>query len=479
MSYLSRPLSSIPSLSLGRLKHARRLVLAAALTLLTLLAIPEARAGYSALVVDAASGRVLYARNPDTRNYPASLTKMMTLYLLFEAIDQGKMSLSSRFPVSPRAAAQPPSKLGMGVGTTLTADQCIRALVTRSANDVAVVVAEALAGSESAFAARMTAKARALGMTNTTFRNASGLPNPGQTSSARDMVMLGLALLRHHPKYYHYFGITSFRFGERTITTHNHVLQRYPGADGLKTGYIAASGFNVVSSAVRNGNRLMAAVFGGRTALERDTHMISLLDQGFAELNRPGRAEAPVVAMVSPKRAGAVPMGSADDAPAPGTKPQKADKKAPKALKPAAKPQKTDKRPSAAEIAAAPPPPFTAPPPSAKGQQVAMVTPPAPPRSQTGPTPGSGTWGIQVGAYGSSDAASASANDARAFLKGSLKRTLTPAVLPHTAASGPVYRARVMGLSTQNEAKAACKAMSRANRSCLVVLPSGASMVPR
>ncbi len=259
---------------------------------------------YAAIVIDAATGQVLHEANADVQNYPASLTKMMTLYMLFDAIERGEFGLKSQFVASKHAAQQPATNLALRKGSTITVDQAIKAIVVRSANDVAVVIAEALGGSESKFAQMMTARAHALGMANTTFRNASGLPDKGQKTTARDLATLALALMRDFPQYYPYFSTTKFVYNGKTYKTHNRLMLSYDGADGLKTGYIRASGFNLATSAVRGGRRLVAIVMGGKTAASRDAHMADLLDRGFAS-NRSASvpaANAPVIALVPPTK---------------------------------------------------------------------------------------------------------------------------------------------------------------------------------
>jgi len=243
-----------------------------------------AQAKYASYVVDADTGEVLHATNEETRNYPASLTKMMTLYLVFDRLDKKRWSLSTKLKVTRRAERQPASKLGLRRGTTITVKQAILALVTKSANDVATVIAENISGRERNFALKMTAKARSLGMSKTTFRNASGLPHRAQLSTAKDMSILARALLRDFPQYYHYFSTKSFTFNGLTHKNHNKLLKSYPGADGFKTGYIRASGFNLVASATRDGRRLIGVVFGGRSSGHRNRHMTSLLDKSFAVL---------------------------------------------------------------------------------------------------------------------------------------------------------------------------------------------------
>ena len=232
---------------------------------------------YSAVVVDAQNGRMLYQANAEAERYPASLTKMMTLYLLFEAIDAGKMSKSTEIPISDHARRQPPSKIGFKSGQTIDADTAIRALATKSANDVAVAVGEYIAGSEEAFAATMTAKARVLGMRNTIFRNASGLPDDGQHSTARDMALLGMALRQRFPHHYHYFSEKDFVFRGRTIRGHNDLIGRVPGVDGIKTGYVRASGYNIVTSVNNGSRRLIVVVMGGDSARSRNDHVEELI----------------------------------------------------------------------------------------------------------------------------------------------------------------------------------------------------------
>ncbi|NQV44399.1 MAG: D-alanyl-D-alanine carboxypeptidase [Rhodospirillales bacterium] len=253
---------------------------------LGLLVLPQsALAKYASLVMDASTGRVLHSVNADTRNYPASLTKMMTLYMIFEALNRGVINEQTEWTASKRVARQPASKLGLKKGETLSVRDSILALVTKSANDVATLAAEGLAGSERDFALAMTAKARKLGMSRTTFRNASGLPNKGQFSTARDMAVLAQALLRDFPGYYHVFATASFKYDGRKFKNHNKLLTSYEGTDGIKTGYIRASGFNLVASVKRGGQRLIGVVFGGDSSAKRNRHMISLLDKGFRILN--------------------------------------------------------------------------------------------------------------------------------------------------------------------------------------------------
>ena len=254
------------------------------LTLAFAFANAPAHAKYASIVIDGASGKVLHAVNADTRNYPASLTKMMTLYLTFEALGDGRLRPNQKLFVSSTAAHRSPAKLGLRPGDTITVADAILALVTKSANDVATVIAEELGGTERSFARLMTRKARALCMSRTTFRNASGLPNRGQLSTARDLAILSHALIRDFPNEYGVFATRGFDYAGRRYTNHNKLLGRYAGLDGIKTGYIQASGFNLAASAERDGMRLIAVVMGGKTAGQRDRHMAGLLDKAFAKL---------------------------------------------------------------------------------------------------------------------------------------------------------------------------------------------------
>lgn len=232
---------------------------------------------YASIVVDANSGKVMEAVNADSPRYPASLTKIMTLYLLFERLEAGKIKLSTEMPMSAHAAAQAPSKLGLKPGQSIDVATAIRAIVTKSANDVAVCVAEAIAGDEITFAKQMTAKARALGMKHTNYHNASGLPDEHQLTTARDQAILGRAIQDRFPKFYHYFSTRTFAYHGKEMRNHNHLLGRVDGVDGIKTGYIHESGFNIVTSVHRGSRHIVAVVFGGRSASARDARVKSLI----------------------------------------------------------------------------------------------------------------------------------------------------------------------------------------------------------
>ena len=385
-----------------------------ALTMINLSAASAAAPKYAAIVINGDTGRVLHSRQADSRRYPASLTKIMTLYMVFERLRDGKMSLSTRLKVSRRAARQPPSKLGLAVGDTITVEQAIKALVTKSANDVAATVAENISGSELSFAKAMTRRARSLGMTRTNFRNASGLPNRRQISTARDMATLAIAIQRDFPRYYKYFKTRSFRFRGRVYRNHNRLLGRYEGTTGIKTGYIGASGFNLVASVNRSGRHLIGVVFGGRTGRSRDRQMVRLLDKGFKRL--------PVVMA-------------------------------------AAKPPLPQPRPGAAVAAIAGP--ATAQTGSATPTMARVVA------SVDRPSAELGLWGIQVGAYSSATPATEIIQNARKKL---------PDLLGHTTISvegvdrphGRVFRARLVGLDERG-AREACSQLRRQGLPCMPV----------
>lgn len=374
------------------------------------------------MVVDADSGRVLYERNADTRNYPASLTKLMTLYLTFEALEQNRLRMDSSLPVSRRAAGQPASKLGLRRGETITVESAINALVIKSANDVATVVAEALAGTEVEFAAKMTKTARRLGMRRTTFRNASGLPNRRQLSTAADMARLAIALRRDFPQYYHYFATTEFGFRGRTYHTHNDLLSDYPGAEGMKTGYIRASGFNLVTSVSRDGNRIIGVVFGGRTANSRNKHMRRLLDTSFRriELNI---ADSRKILPAADRNVGLDRLpGAFVKVPQPARRPDHL-------------------------------------------VTLAAVEPKAEPR---------GGWAVQVGAYWQQEKAKRRL-DALANSHPELLSDGEQVVSAKKAGRRIIYRARFFGLP-EKDARTACRQLSSQQIDCLAIPPTNASL---
>ena len=398
-------------------------------------------AKYANIVIDAHTGRILHANNPDGQRHPASLTKMMTLYLAFQALDAGKLQLDRRLAVSENASEQSPSKLGLRPGQSIRVEDAILGLVTESANDAAVVLGEAMGGSEAHFAQMMTRQAQALGMKQTVFYNPSGLPNPDQYTSARDMAVLGYALINHYPQYYPYFDHDSFTYAGINHHNHNHLKERYAGMDGIKTGYVRASGFNLVASAVHGNTRLIGVVFGGKSPLARDNQMAQLLDQSFAIANNPKIA---------------VTKASSDTV--------------------------TDAQGDTADTADSN---YIALP--AKIAAIYPVTPQPAQRARRGADTGTATtdtdtatslpantvatnWGIQVGAYGDP----AVGKQAMAGMVQTLPQLLSRAdqsLQKVTGADGnAIYRARFMGME-QNNARSICTYMVKHNQSCLVVAP--------
>ena len=437
----------------------------------------EAQARYASIVIDAETGEVLRSRSADVRRYPASLTKVMTLYLLFEAIDDGKFSLDSKLKVSKRAAGQSPSKLGLRAGSTIRVEDAIKSLIVKSANDIAVVVAEALGGTEIEFARMMTRKAKELGMSRTTFRNASGLPNRKQRSTARDMARLAQALMRDFPDRYHYFDDQRFRYNGRVHRTPNKLLARYRGMDGIKTGYIRASGFNLVASAERDGRRVIAVVFGGKTPRSRNAHVANLLDLGFTRIaeNDAKRGRIRYAGIPRP------PAGSGLAAPALRFKPAAimvAAAQPPELTEgAAAPPAEPVENPPAAPRPASEPTELASgplPPPSKSVADTLSVVasvigtePSAAPAERVAASPaGGGAWGIQVGAYESVTAAEIAMR--RASARAPLLTDAMTSLAPRTDGLSTLYRARFLGLC-KNDASRACKALRTAPMPCTVI----------
>jgi D-alanyl-D-alanine carboxypeptidase len=267
---------------------------------------------YAAIVIDAKTGEVLYEQSPDAHRYPASITKIMTMYLAFEQLSTGRLSLNDAMVVSPHAAAMAPSKLGIRQGGTISVGDAMSAIAVKSANDMAVAMAEKMGGSESHFAEMMTAKAKQLGMNNTQFVNASGLPDNRQLSTARDISILSRAVLRDYPQYYSYFSKREFTWKGQTTRNHNHLLGQMPGVDGIKTGFTNASGFNLAASAVRDNRRLIAVVMGGSSTAARDSHVVDLLEAGFTVMRRREAGQQTTVAQNLREPA---PVGSVDRPP--------------------------------------------------------------------------------------------------------------------------------------------------------------------
>jgi D-alanyl-D-alanine carboxypeptidase len=423
---------------------------------------------YAALVMDVKTGELLHSRNIDARRYPASLTKMMTLYLLFEAMEKGKVSARTLFTASAYASTQPQTNLSLNEGDRIPVDIAIRALVVRSANDVAVVVAENLAGSVDAFAVRMTEKAHALGMNNTVFKNPNGLPNSGQFTTARDLAKLAVALRRDFPQYYGYFAVRQFSWNRVPYVTHNRVMLRYAGADGVKTGFIGASGFNVVTSVKRNGVSLVGVVMGGSNAKIRDDRMITLLEDAQKTLatrrgnktvnsdrrNLPlqvrgaksARAAAPVIEESpenTPEDTTVIPPASEDND----------DDKT--VLSPS-----VTEAPSAQDVAKS----LTSPIPFGKGTPAPVEVAPTPAPAALPEAPASSAapaetraagWGIQVGAFEDKTQAENAVNKALTLASSALGGARI-AVNSSDAASKTIHRARIDNVR-EDQARKACQ----------------------
>ncbi len=388
-------------------------------------------AGYAAFIVDRYTGAVLHQENADTLNYPASLTKMMTLYLVFEAIDKGEVNAKTPIIVSKYASRRPASKLGLKAGQTILLEVAIRALATKSANDVATALAEYFGGSEKAFGEMMTKRARELGMTRSTFRNASGLPDKKQRTTARDIGTLAQALYAHYPHHMHYFSSKSFTYKGRRYRNTNRLLGVYKGMDGIKTGYIRASGYNLAASVRRDEHHIIAVVLGGKTARRRDRQMKRLLDKAFANVDqinlvltiveRPRHKPDPIIAMAANNAArndGLLPNGIG--------------------------------------VAAA-----------AVGE--ALTTYVAIPSAEAHQEVG-GDWAIQVGAYSREDTA-IQALEAAAFVLPGLLTETRRQIIPVVDQHGTLYRARQFGF-TEGEARRACQALEKQWLPCMVTGPT-------
>lgn len=472
---------------------------------------------YAGIVIDADTHDVLYAENADARRYPASLTKMMTLYLLFEALEDRRLGLNQTLSVSRTAAAMPATKLWLQPGDSLRVETAIEALVVRSANDVAVVVAEALGGSEKRFAQLMTDKAHALGMDSTTFRNASGLPDDRQVTTARDMAMLSRRLMLDFPQYYHYFSRQSFTWRGKTVRGHNRLLASYPGADGLKTGFIRASGFNVATSAVRGDRRILSVVMGGYTSKSRDKHMANLLDRGFLRASlSDGRGwlastriarerlmvpeSAPITEPMIPARQVLAANSAGQQAPAAAEgrieassaevisrsstsssakRVRIADEIMPAALasRQTVRPKVEELTPwsgadartasrAAEEVTSAPRDMLASAGPVATSVPGPVVRSSNPASSAGRQPTGGGEWGVQVGAFSSADSAHSLAVRAAQTADIAEDQVAVPQV-----AGASVYRARLMDMG-EGQARSACQRLQASGIDCMVVQAS-------
>jgi D-alanyl-D-alanine carboxypeptidase len=472
---------------------------------------------YAAIVVDAKTGTVLHASNPDALRHPASLTKIMTLYLLFERLESGRLTLDSPLKISEHAASRPPTKLGLKEGSTIRVEDAIQGMITRSANDAAAVVAENLAGSESEFARLMTRKAHALGMPKTVYRNASGLPDNEQVTTARDQAVLGRAIQEHFPQYYKYFATRSFTYRGQRIGNHNRLLDKLEGVDGIKTGFTRASGFNLVTSVRKDQRHVVAVVLGGASAGARDARMRQLVTTHFKQAST--RRTAPAIAKAptrqAPNSAGSFALASASSTPAPAARRATQDGPAAGSAEPirpvqvktlSVKPPATRTASagplhlpsaSAREVAApetvkpqTPPPmaragvlgylPFPmptasvgndAPPPAAPMAEATPVAPVAASAAALAPVqktaPARSGWIIQVGALPSES----EAKERLASVKTKAARYLAsadPFTEPVQKGSTTLYRARFAGFD-KTQAEAACRYLKRNDVDCLAI----------
>lgn len=458
-------------------------IIAVTVALATLPSIAEANSKYAGIVVDAKTGKVLYSNSANEPRFPASTTKIMTLYVLFEELEAGRLSLNSKMKVSRYAAGRPPTKLGLKVGNSLLVKDAIGGLVTKSANDAATVIAEHISGSEQAFARRMTRTARAIGMRNTTFKNPHGLPNSKQVTTAADLALLGRAVQERFPKYYKYFNTRSYTFHGRRMGNHNNLLGRVKGVDGIKTGYINASGFNLVTNVKRDNRHIVAVVLGGRTARTRDAQMVKLINQYLSKASS-GRRTAPMLyAGVKdykfPKVAPAIPVAKATT--------QQADEPTLMAYANAngATPNSKPSDPIAKmlEQQAALPAPrkdlvansLAAPAVSAAvnlQQPAAPATSSAPIETKVASLKpediNTSGWHIQISATDSQDKAIKILKNARAAAASTLrnKRIYTE---PVKSKKQTLYRARFIGFETKTAAWDACAELKKAKYSCYAV----------
>ncbi|MEL6063930.1 MULTISPECIES: serine hydrolase [unclassified Methylobacterium] len=439
---------------------------------------------YAAMVVDVKSGKTLHAVNEDALRHPASITKVMTLYLLFEQMERGKFALDSELTISAHAAAQAPSKLGLRPGQTISVEDAIKAIVTKSANDVACAIGENIAGSEERFAQMMTAKAHALGMSRTHYANASGLPDPDQLTTARDLTVLARAIQDRFPHYYRYFQTRSFAFRGRVIGNHNHLLGNVQGVDGIKTGYTRDSGFNLMTAAKSEGRQIVAIVLGGKSGASRDRIMVDLVRSSLPRAYAGARIAPPVTEVAERARPAVVAdavsrtrtqVASADeeDVETTGTTGEPLDL-SPKGTTttPGGKyPQETWKVgpqgiPKAAQAyagtssAQAPFPGATK-----STARVASVERDEPPKAVSGARVVPTAWVIQLGAMDDETKARSMLSEARAKVGGSLSKA-APYTVKVEHGGTTLFRARFSGFAEQDSAQEACTALKRSGFSC-------------
>lgn len=395
-----------------------------------------ANASVSSIMIDAQNGDVMYEMNADERRYPASLTKLMTLYITFNALENNHIKLTDKLKVSRTAANRSPSRLGLRAGETITVKDAIMAVIVKSANDCATVLAEHFSASEADFAVLMTNTAHKLGMNHTTFKNASGLPNKQQKTTARDMAVLAMAVYHHFPQYYKWFSAKSFQYKGKTIGGHNYILKTFAGADGMKTGYTAASGYNIITSAKRSGKRVIAVTMGHNSVGERDKKVAKMMDKGLTRMKQEGEID---VAMLTNEINGKTVA-------------------TPKQQRTAAVQKKTPAKAKTARLAKA-----SAKPSAQAVQTVASIT--------------NGSFAVQVGSF-------SDYQRARNYAL-TVKNKLAKKYAVHDikvekvqSKNRTIYRSKVIGLA-KNDANAICKTMKRSKQSCLVTSDSGSMKMAR
>lgn len=396
---------------------------------LAMLRVAVANASVSSIMIDAANGEVMYEMNADERRYPASLTKLMTLYITFNALENNHIKLTDKLKVSRTAAGRSPSKLGVRAGETITVKDAIMAVIVKSANDCATVLAEHFAPTEADFAVLMTNTAHKLGMNHTTFKNASGLPNKQQKTSARDMAILAMAVYHHFPQYYKWFSAKSFQYKGRTIGGHNYILKTFAGADGMKTGYTAASGYNIITSAKRSGKRVIAVTMGHNSVGERDKKVSKMMDRGLVHMQKGDVDVATLTNEINGK--GVIKT---------------------KTARVAAVQKKTPAKTQNVHLA--------------KAQNKTAVK-----ATQIASAVSNGRYAVQVGSF-------SDYQRARNYAL-TVKNKLAKKYAVHDikvekvqAASKTVYRSKVIGLA-RNDANTICRNMKRSNQACLVTADSG------
>lgn len=397
---------------------------------LAMLRVAVANASVSSIMIDAANGEVMYEMNADERRYPASLTKLMTLYITFNALENNHIKLTDKLKVSRTAAGRSPSKLGVRAGETITVKDAIMAVIVKSANDCATVLAEHFAPTEADFAVLMTNTAHKLGMNHTTFKNASGLPNKQQKTSARDMAILAMAVYHHFPQYYKWFSAKSFQYKGHTIGGHNYILKTFAGADGMKTGYTAASGYNIITSAKRSGKRVIAVTMGHNSVGERDKKVSKMMDRGLVHMQKGDVDVATLTKEINGK--GVIKA---------------------KTARVAAVQKKTPAKTQNVRLA--------------KAQNKTAVK-----ATQIASAVSNGRYAVQVGSF-------SDYQRARNYAL-TVKNKLAKKYAVHDikvekvqAASKTVYRSKVIGLA-RNDANTICRNMKRSNQACLVTADSGA-----